>query len=290
MYFIEQEKEHDYKLRQVVRLLKMFSKSRDSWKNMPGGLIQSVLADEQFQKYDRIDERFYYTIKAIKERLFVNKDVYNPTDKTKSLKLVSKDNAKMENLYKRLNYEISELDILFDDNCTYNQAVEAWGEFFNHTYWEGQKKEGNSALSKSYASLQESEEFFEYKETEEFIHNFFPVNIQYTINLNCEVKQKQRASGWLLTMISKGQHLRVECELNFVASVNIPKPYDVYWKVKNGGELAKKGDSVRGDIVKTNSLTHFEVTSFAGEHYVECYIVKSGVCVARERIPVTIIT
>src|SRR5699024_6808697 len=131
-WFLDQNKEKEYNLREVVRLLKMFSKSRDGWRNMPGGLIQSVLVDEQFQSYDRIDERFYYTVNSIKDRLAYNKEVYNPTDPNKSLKLVSKDSTKMDNLYNRLKDKLSKLDVLFTSSCTYNQAIEAWEELFDH--------------------------------------------------------------------------------------------------------------------------------------------------------------
>lgn len=54
------------KLRKVVRLSKMFCKSRASWKNMPSGLLQTILCDEKLQEsYDRIDELFYYTMQEV---------------------------------------------------------------------------------------------------------------------------------------------------------------------------------------------------------------------------------
>lgn len=67
-----------------------------------------------------------------------------------------------------------------------------------------------------------------------------------------------------------------------------PKPYNIYWKVKNRGEEAKRRNLVRGQIIKTNSKTHTEATQFKGEHFVECFIVKNGVCVARTKIDVPI--
>ena len=45
----------------------MFCKSRDSWGEMPGGLIQTVLCDEKIATlYERLDEIFYYLEKADK--------------------------------------------------------------------------------------------------------------------------------------------------------------------------------------------------------------------------------
>lgn len=62
-WFKSQNNDSDGKLRKVIRLSKMFCKSRKSWKNMPSGLLQTVLCDEKLQQsYERIDELFYYTM------------------------------------------------------------------------------------------------------------------------------------------------------------------------------------------------------------------------------------
>ena len=45
----------------------MFCKSRDTWVNLPGGLIQSVVIDECFNEAGRIDEIFYNTMVAVHE-------------------------------------------------------------------------------------------------------------------------------------------------------------------------------------------------------------------------------
>lgn len=285
-WFLAQNKEKDYKLREIVRLMKMFSKSRTGWVNMPAGLIQSVLADEKFESYDRIDERFYYTMVAIRDRLANDKEVYNPTDATKSLKLASSDSVKMDNLYNRLNDKLSKLDVLFDSKCTYNQAIEAWEEFFNHSYWTEQKQE--EQVAKSYMQRSESLAYYNYKETEEYISNLFPVNLKYKVELDCLVTKDDKKVGWLHIMMQQRQLLLPGNILYFQAKTEIPKPYQVYWKVKNRGEYAKQNDCVRGEIFQTDDEYHAEPTSFKGDHYVECYIIKRGECVAKTRIDVTI--
>lgn len=290
-WFLEQNKQKNYNLREVVRLLKMFTKSREKWVNMPGGLILSVLANEQFQSsYDRMDERFYYTIKAIRDRLATNKDVYNPVEENQSLKLVSQDDIKINNLFNRLDEKLSKLDVLFMPNCTRIEALEAWKEFFNHSFWEeliqseGQKK----TVTKSYASFFDGEEYFDYKDTEEFIEYLFPINIQYQLEINCKIKKKGQIIGLLSSFLKRREPLLPGNDLEFYAHTNVPKPYRILWKVKNQGTEAKRRNQIRGQIVETNQLIHHEVTSFKGNHYVECYIVKDGVCVARNRIPVPI--
>jgi hypothetical protein len=291
-WFNEDNKEKEYRLREVVRLLKMFSKSRDFWVNMPGGLIQSVLASEQFQSYTRMDECFYYTIKSIRDRLVWNKEVYNPTDSNSSLKLASKDNTKMENLYNRLNGKLEHLDVLFDDDCTDHQAIEAWELFFNHSYWTDEKEKLTKAKeSIKFAASMKEERVHRYRETEEYISHMFPVNLNplISLDLDCKVENgKGNTIGFLKRMMAKHQVLQPNYNLYFKASSNVTGEFQIYWKVKNRGEVAKKEDRVRGEISRTDSFSHYEATSFKGNHYVECYIVQKGSVVAKKRIEVPI--
>jgi hypothetical protein len=79
-----------------------------------------------------------------------------------------------------------------------------------------------------------------------------------------------------------GNKVQTGRDLRFsVISCNVPEPYQVYWKVLNRGEEAKVRNCIRGTINRGNS-TLKEVTSFAGPHFVECFIVKDGFCVARD--------
>ena len=63
--------------------------------------------------------------------------------------------------------------------------------------------------------------------------------------------------------------------------------YDIYWKVLNRGDEAKRRDQTRGQIIK-GCKTHVEHTQFRGKHLVECYIVQNNVVVARDIIDVPI--
>lgn len=63
------------------------------------------------------------------------------------------------------------------------------------------------------------------------------------------------------------------------------------WKVLNRGPEAERRNSIRGQIVdSTVSGVRDERSDFRGEHLVECYIVKDGIVVARDRIDVPIST
>lgn len=76
----------------------MFCKSRESWKNMPSGLIQTVICEENFnESYSRLDERFYYTMKNIVNRLNSYLEVYAPVDNGRSLVNRDVDYQRMKN-------------------------------------------------------------------------------------------------------------------------------------------------------------------------------------------------
>jgi hypothetical protein len=74
-----------------------------------------------------------------------------------------------------------------------------------------------------------------------------------------------------------------------IAKINVPAPYTVYWKVRNTGEEAINANCIRGQVVQDDGTrSRQEPTKYRGQHYVECYIVKDGVCIAMDRHPVTI--
>ena len=76
--------------------------------------------------------------------------------------------------------------------------------------------------------------------------------------------------------------------LGKITTCSVPEPYTIYWKILNRGDEALKNDNVRGQIQMGYS-SHTEPTSFRGNHYVECYIVKDNVCVAMDRQSVFIV-
>lgn len=128
-----------------------------------------------------------------------------------------------------------------------------------------------------------------YKDTEEFIENIMFVDIRYNLVIDCDVKQDGWRDQLLSAILRDKQLLKTEKKLEFyIKSTDATSPYDIYWKVKNEGEVAIRKGMLRGQIVKTNKPHHIERTSFRGSHHVECYLIKGGVCVARARIDVPI--
>lgn len=273
-WFADEIKKRGEALRKVIRLSKMFCKSRPSWQ-MPCGLIQSVICDEKLQIYDRLDELFYYTMVSVKNRLLSSVEVYNPTD-GKPLLLKEKDRTEMENWKNRLEDKLSNLDILLTTDSE-KEAKNAWHDFFNHDFWET-------------SNTTESCAFSNYSMTEEFINKKFNVvDLGYHVYLDCTVTADGFRPQKLSDLLKISKWLSHNRKLEFyIKSTDVPYPYDIYWKIRNVGSEAERRNCIRGQIIKTNSSKQIEHSSFFGPHYVECYLVKNEVCVAQARINVPI--
>jgi len=66
--------------------------------------------------------------------------------------------------------------------------------------------------------------------------------------------------------------------------------YDTKWKVRNFGEEAERANKLRGEILEDNNGLHVykDGAAFYGEHFLECYVIKNGTCIAKKRITVPI--
>ena len=129
-----------------------------------------------------------------------------------------------------------------------------------------------------------------FRPTEQFIEDMFPMDIRFDVDIDCEVSQDGQNENRIRWLEQKFFWLQLNRSLRFhVVACNVPKPYEVLWKVRNVGPLAESKNQVRGEIVTDKGhLDKIERTSFQGPHFVECYVVKDGYCVARDRIDVPI--
>jgi hypothetical protein len=126
--------------------------------------------------------------------------------------------------------------------------------------------------------------------TEQFIEDYYPVDIRYTLKIDCAVKQNGYRESLLRDMILKRIPLFANKQLTFsVVENTVPQPYHLEWKVLNRGEAAQRRNCIRGQIVRDNGNEEKnETTNFKGDHLVECYAIKSGIVVAKDRIHVPI--
>lgn len=128
--------------------------------------------------------------------------------------------------------------------------------------------------------------------TEENIEDLTKVDLRYDLHLDCLVTQNGFRPFWLRKFLSSRprKFLQIRKRLEFSFQTDCPKPYQIWWKVRNVGPEAERRNMIRGQILQTNEERHYEHTDFDGRHYVECYIVRDGVCVAKDHIDVPIVT
>ncbi|MCH4184475.1 MAG: hypothetical protein LKF61_03220 [Eggerthellaceae bacterium] len=126
--------------------------------------------------------------------------------------------------------------------------------------------------------------------SEQYIEDMFPINIKGSVSIDCEVLQDGFKPHWLREMSKRGFPLLRGRKLFFkILTTDIEAPYQIYWKVRNCGEEAYRKKMIRGQIVQDDGgHEKKEHSDFRGDHYVECYVVKDGICVARNHIGVPI--
>lgn len=154
-----------------------------------------------------------------------------------------------------------------------------WREIFGYQF---PKAEVAIAESKSFSA--------EYTDQEEFIEDRYPVDIKYELKLDCMIARNGFRETLLSTLLTTGHRIGRVRSLDFTFKTDVPEPYEVKWKARNVGAEAKRRDCLRGQIINSNKnfATRHESADFCGSHYMECYIIKNGVVVARERIDVPI--
>ena len=79
--------------------------------------------------------------------------------------------------------------------------------------------------------------------------------------------------------------INVDRKIKFEATVASTLDYDLLkWKVKNDDASPQP----RGEITDHTTRNNPERTLYKGAHFVECYAIKNGVCVAKARQSVSV--
>jgi len=127
-------------------------------------------------------------------------------------------------------------------------------------------------------------------DTEERVEEKFAVALNPVYQVKLQARTVRRDGFRTYTLAKWGNKVAKYRKINLsLQYCTVPEPYDVWWKVRNTGPEAIARNMIRGQIVKDGGgRTRTEPTSFRGNHYVEVYIVKNGVVVAKDHHPVII--
>lgn len=253
-----------------------------AWKNKVGFKFGGLLIDTLV--YNHFKEKDYYSESGFDDYLTILKNIFsflkNCNKEQKywlavgsNQQVSNTDNGAFVSKAKKAYKKITEAEN--NENDINTVLRDLLGKDFPQTIY-------NCYESASYSHTR-------YNDTEQFIEDVLPIDIKYNLKLDCSVTQ----NGWekfLLSYALKNKTLlRKNRSLEFfIDATDCPKPYNIYWKVRNVGEKAEELNQIRGEIFRTNNNCQKEKTSFEGAHFVECYLEQNGVCVARARIDVPI--
>ncbi len=254
--------DNDGQLKRIVRYLKAWSDYRKG--DLPIGLIFSILATNNIVFDERDDVALYSTLLNIKRSLEWSFVCYRPTTPIYENLLEDYSRTNKDYFLGQLDSFIQSAEKALDEKTSQANACKAWQRHFG-------------------------KDRFPF-ESEEFIDNYFKVDIKYQLKIDCLVSQKGFRTHSLMQMLLSKLPLLPNKSLEFyIVDCNVPQPFQVKWKVRNVGEEAIRRNLIRGQIINDSGNHRIvESSNFYGSHFVECYIIKNNVCVARSRIDVPI--
>jgi hypothetical protein len=262
--------------------LRRLCKMGRAWKNKNGvfmsGLLIDTLAYNFMHSTEDYDSTSFSSYDLMCRDFF--KFLYDqPKDQTEYGALGSKQRVKVRKSFKRKAKKAYDLAVGAIDATSDKKKHRKWRDIFGNDFPRYQNEDTEARY------INES-----YRNTEEFIESFYPINIRYDLKIDCEIKQNGFRNGLLREFLINRIKLLPNKSLRFyIDQIDVPPPYSVKWKVTNRGEQAIKRDCIRGQVIDdAGSLERKESTNFKGSHFVECYIIKDNMVVAMDSIDVPI--
>lgn len=265
-------------LRQLCRMVR-------AWRNKHGLEMSGLLVDTL--AYNFLSQTTYYDDKSFYYYDFLSRDFFKYLselpDQTEYAALGSRQRVRVKKKFQKKAKKAHRLCLEAIDAEKQKNVNEKWRRVYGRPFPTAVEELVEMAVAKSAAT---------WKDTEEFIEDKYPVDIRYTLTLNCQVKQAGYMTHLLRDMLSKKLRLAPHKSLEFwVERITVPEPFLIKWKVLNRGDVARRRDCIRGQIVSDGGrMRKTETTNFKGEHVVECYAIQDDVVVAKDRIHVPIDT
>jgi hypothetical protein len=264
--------------------LRSLCKMARAWKNKHGvgmgGLLVDTLAYNFLKSTDEYDSKSYLYYDIMGRDFFEylsnlpEQDYYAAPGSGQRVGVKKKFQAKAKKAHKLCN------DAIAAQN---SKGVNAkWKKVYGRPFPAATVELQERTLSKAAS--------YSWTNTEQFIEDQYPIDIRETLTIDCEVKQHGFREFLLRNMLANRIPLKPSKKLHFwITETSVAEPFDIYWKILNRGEVAQRRNCIRGQIVSDNgNRDRSEKTNFKGDHVVECFAVKDGVVVAKDRIRVPI--
>ncbi len=270
------DKEKNSNLRRLCRMTR-------AWKNKHGvgigGLVVDTLAynflqstsdydEKSYSQYDLLNRDFFGYLAALPKQ-----DRYSAPGSNQHVKVKNAFQGKAKKAYK--------LCLTAIEAEGAKGVNDKWKKIFGRPFPTHAEIVKESSASRMDAT---------WNDTEEFIEDQYPIDIRHNLRIDCDVEQSGFRKYTLRAMIQKMIPLLPRKTLKFkITANNVVGDYSIKWKVLNRGEEARSRDIVRGQIVSDDGYeSKSEPTKFKGDHVVECYAIKNGVVVAKDRVHVPI--
>lgn len=125
---------------------------------------------------------------------------------------------------------------------------------------------------------------------EVFIEDLVPVSINphFQITIDCDVHMDGFMPDKLSNFLRKSVRLPKRRKLIFnILNTNVPQPFQIKWKVRNFWSEAEDAWDLRWEILSWSNRKE-ETSKYNWEHFIECYLIKDWICVARKKLEVPI--
>ena len=270
------------KLIKVIRLLKYLRDYKNTFSVksvilniLVGGRVNSALLLGDPDHYKDLPAAFKNMLADLNDYLQANPTMPNLTDPSCPTENFNHrcDQTQYKNLRRWIKYYSDKATAVFDETDG-ETSLKLWREIFGDDF----------GVTSTTVTKATEAHIGRARNTEQFLDHDLNIPVQidprYRLALGARVLPLHGFRTYDLqkhgNVIGKYRTIRFS-----LAKCNVPAPYTVYWKVRNTGEEAIQADCIRGQI-KPDDGTRWrdEPTKYRGKHYVECYVIKNGVCVA----------
>lgn len=261
--------------------LRLLCKMIRAWKNKHGVLMGGLLIDTL--AFNFLKSTTYYDDKGLIYFDWLSRDFFKYLSELPNQDHYkapgSNQNVKVKKKFKKVAKEAYDLCL---------EAINAEGKSSVNDKWKkvyGRNFPSNNLIKESMDSVASA-----WVDTEEFIEDEYPIDIQYSMSLDCDVSQNGFRQDSLINMLANKIPLLANKKLLFsIVDCDVPGNFTLKWKVLNRGAAAQKKNQIRGQIIDDQGhMNRNESTSFKGEHLVECYAIKDGYVVAGASVDVPI--
>lgn len=275
----------------VVRLMK-YLRDRSSVQ-VPSVVLSALLADRVrsfagVDDYDNVATTLTSLVKALHE--YIDPMVTPPwVDDRIGQNLADRlTQSGFENLQSQLKTWSKLMSEALDADA--DESVEKWRKLFGESFGSTTRKASEGgALTASASSYYEKVPAPGEQDLQKDHGIRVSLDPTHRVRVVGRMSPNRKGIGRYRPLGGSGNHVPLGRSLRFtIEDCTVEKPFDVYWKVRNAGEEAARRRLFRGEIRKLGEQIS-ETSNFSGEHWVEAWIVKEGVAVARDIQDVTIL-